>query len=58
LAASIGTIGDFCVVALAEALNGIFKTELIKIHGPGRIRHRPETGSSNGSTDTTAATFT
>ena len=42
LAASIGTIGDSYDNAMAEALNGTFKTELIKLHGPWRTRHQLE----------------
>ena len=42
LAASIGTIGDSYDNAMAEALNGTFKAELIKLHGPWRTRHQLE----------------
>lgn len=42
LAASIGTIGDPYDNAMAEALNGTFKAELVKLHGPWRTRHQLE----------------
>ena len=38
LAASIGTVGDSYDNAMAEALNGSFKAELIELHGPWRTR--------------------
>ena len=34
LNASIGTVGDSYDNAMAEALNGTFKAELVKLHGP------------------------
>ena len=42
LTASIGTIGDSYDNAMAEALNGTFKAELIELHGPWRTRHQLE----------------
>lgn len=42
LAASIGTIGDSYDNAMVEALNGTFKAELVKLHGPWRTRHQLE----------------
>ena len=42
LSASVGTIGDSYDNAMAEALNGTFKAELIKLHGPWRTRHQLE----------------
>ena len=42
LSASIGTIGDSYDNAMAEALNGTFKAELIKLHGPWRTRRQLE----------------
>jgi len=42
LAASIGTIGDSYDNAMAEALNGTFKAELIGLHGPWRTRRQLE----------------
>lgn len=38
LAASIGTVGDSYDNAMAEALNGSFKAELIELQGPWRKR--------------------
>lgn len=38
LAASIGTVGDSYDNAMAEALNGSFKAELVELHGPWRTR--------------------
>jgi putative transposase len=40
--ASIGTVGDSYDNAMAEALNGTFKAELIKLHGPWRTRRQLE----------------
>jgi putative transposase len=37
-AASIGSIGDSYDNAMAEALNGTFKAELVRLHGPWRTR--------------------
>ena len=42
LNASIGTIGDSYDNAMAEALNGTFKAELVKLHGPWRTRRQLE----------------
>lgn len=42
LAASIGTIGDSYDNAMAEALNGTFKAELVTLHGPWRTRRQLE----------------
>ena len=36
IAASVGTVGDSYDNALAETINGLFKTELIKPRGPWR----------------------
>ena len=36
IAASVGTVGDSCNNALAETINGLYKTELIKPRGPWR----------------------
>ncbi len=38
IAASIGSIGDSYDNAMAEALNGTFKAELVYLHGPWRTR--------------------
>lgn len=37
LSASIGTVGDAYDNALAESIIGLFKTEVIKRHGPFKI---------------------
>jgi putative transposase len=42
IAASIGSVGDSYDNAMAEALNGTFKAELIKLHGPWRTRAQLE----------------
>lgn len=42
LAASIGTVGDSYDNAMAEALNGTFKAELVNLHGPWRTRRQLE----------------
>ena len=42
LAASIGTVGDSYDNAMAEALNGSFKAELIELQGPWRTRRELE----------------
>lgn len=42
LAASIGTVGDSYDNAMAEALNGTFKAELVTLHGPWRTRRQLE----------------
>ncbi len=36
IAASVGTVGDSFDNALAETINGLYKTELIKPRGPWR----------------------
>jgi putative transposase len=36
ISASVGTVGDAYDNALAESVNGLFKTELIKPRGPWR----------------------
>ena len=36
IAASVGTVGDSSDNALAETINGLYKTELIKPRGPWR----------------------
>ncbi len=38
IAASVGSRGDSYDNAMAEALNGTYKTELVKLHGPWRTR--------------------
>ena len=42
LAAPIGTIGDSYDDAMAEPLNGMFKAELVTLHGPWRTRRQLE----------------
>ena len=42
IAASIGSVGDSYDNAMAEALNGTFKAELIHSHGPWRTRSQTE----------------
>ncbi len=42
IAASIGSVGDSYDNAMAEALNGTFKAELIHLHGPWRTRRQLE----------------
>ena len=42
IAASIGSVGDSYDNAMAEALNGSFKAELVNLHGPWRTRHQLE----------------
>jgi transposase InsO family protein len=42
IAASIGSVGDSYDNAMAEALNGTFKAELIHAHGPWRSRGQTE----------------
>jgi len=41
-AASIDTVGDSYDNAMAEALNGAFKAELVTLHGPWRTRRQLE----------------
>jgi putative transposase len=43
IAASIGSVGDSYDNAMAEALNGTFKAELVKLHAPWRTRAELET---------------
>jgi len=43
IAASIGSVGDSYDNAMAEALNGTFKAELVKLHRPWRTRQQLET---------------
>ena len=42
IAASIGSVGDSYDNAMAEALNGTFKAELVALHGPWRTRAQLE----------------
>jgi putative transposase len=42
ISASIGSIGDSYDNAMAESLNGTFKAELVKLHGPWRTRRQLE----------------
>ena len=42
VAASVGSRGDSYDNAMAESLNGTFKAELIKLHGPWRTRDATE----------------
>ncbi len=42
IAASIGSVGDSYDNAMAEALNGSFKAELVALHGPWRTRQHLE----------------
>lgn len=42
IAASIGSVGDSYDNAMAEALNGTYKAELIRARGPWRTRHQAE----------------
>ena len=42
VAASVGSKGDSYANAMAEALNGTFKSELVKLHGPWRTRGQLE----------------
>jgi putative transposase len=45
VAASIGTVADSYDNAMAEALNGTYKAELVKLHGPWRTRAELETAT-------------
>jgi putative transposase len=47
ISASIGSTGDSYDNAMAEALNGTFKAELVKRHGPWRSRAELETAIIN-----------
>jgi putative transposase len=42
MSASVGTVGDAYDNALAESVIGLFKTELIKPHGPWRTAEQIE----------------
>ena len=42
ISASVGTVGDAYDNALAESVNGLFKTELIKPRGPWRTAEQVE----------------
>jgi transposase InsO family protein len=42
IAASIGSVGDSYDNAMAEALNGTYKAELIRRRGPWKTRHQAE----------------
>jgi transposase InsO family protein len=42
IAASIGSVGDSYDNAMAEALNGTFKAELVTLHGPWKTRRQLE----------------
>lgn len=52
---SIGSVGDSYDNALAETINGLYKTELIKPANPGRRWSRSSTAPPNGSTGSTTA---
>jgi transposase InsO family protein len=58
ITASIGSVGDSYDNAMAEALNGTYKAELIHRHRPWKTRQQPSSPSSNGSTGTTRPDFT
>jgi transposase InsO family protein len=47
IAASIGSVGDSYDNAMAEALNGTYKAELVRLHGPWRTRAELETATIN-----------
>lgn len=47
ISASIGTVGDSYDNAMAEALDGTYKSELVKLHGPWRTRAQLETATIN-----------
>jgi putative transposase len=42
ISASIGSVGDSFDNAMAEALNGTFKAELVKLHGPWKTHQQLE----------------
>jgi len=42
IAASIGSIGDSFDNAMTESLNGTYKAELVKLHGPWRTKQQLE----------------
>ena len=50
IAASVGTVGDSFDNALAETINGLYKTELIKPRGRGAPSTPSSTPPRNGST--------
>jgi putative transposase len=52
-APSVGSVGDALDNALAETHIGLFKTELIRRHGPGRASTTSSWPPWNGSTGTT-----
>jgi hypothetical protein len=54
---SVGSVGDSYDNALAETVNGLFKTEVIRRRGPWRSLEAVDSLSSNGSTGSTIAAF-
>ena len=60
IAASVGSVGDSFDNALAETINGLYKTELIKPGGPGRasttLRSPPPSGSIGSTTADSTST--
>ena len=42
MSAAVGTVADAYDNAMAESLNGTYKTELVKAHGPWRSRAQLE----------------
>jgi putative transposase len=50
---SVGSVGDSYDNALAETINGLYKTEVIRRRGPGRASRRSSSPPSNGSTGST-----
>ena len=55
IAGSVGSVGDSFDNALAETINGLFKTALIKPEGPGGPWNRSSSPPPNGSTGSTTA---
>ena len=53
IAASVGTVGDRYDNALAETINGLYKTEWIKPRGPWRTVDHVEYATADGSTGST-----
>lgn len=53
ISGSIGSVGDSYDNALAETINGLYKTELIKPRNPGGPSSRSSTAPPNGSTGST-----
>jgi transposase InsO family protein len=47
IAASIGSVADSYDNAMAEALNGTYKAEMVRLHGPWRTRAELETATIN-----------